>query len=326
GHLVSSMPTASSVEKLSGRISALLVSKFTFCRRIMPVSSSSVSRSVTSIGQPFASTFRPLGVSLHWSMPSGTPSPSASFGQPFSSTTAPLGVFGHWSRPSNTPSPSVSSGQPVASTLAPCGVFGHLSFLSGTPSTSVSRGVPPNAKIRPAPRIMLCSFSSGPLNDLNDTSRPSRRMPSLSVIQNLSPPPNSIVPFDSLEPADGFAWVQPPPTNANGPPQRPFAGVIMKLALACDQSKSCPPGSSSDVGVKPKAPSRPYHDLDCQPKRAPTCRLSVSGRLLPGKRSLPSKIVNPAYGVSSQCEPMGSAAASPAKHIVARASEANRRR
>src|SRR5580765_316288 len=302
-------------------MSALLVSKFTFWRRIMPVSRSSVSRSVTSIGQPLASTFKLLGVSGHWSMPSGTPSPSASFGQPFASTVAPLGVSGHWSRPSSTPSPSaslgqplastvaplgvpshwsrpsktpspsVSSGQPVASTLAPCGVPGHLSFLSGTPSASVSRGVPPSAKIRPAPRIMLCSFSSGPLYDLNDTSRPSSRMPRLSVIQNRSPPPNSSVPFDSCAPAEGLAWLKPPPTNANGPPQRPTAGEITKLALACDQSKSLPPVTSSLVGVNPAAPSMPYHDLESQAKRTPAFRLSVSGRLLPGNRSLPSNMV-----------------------------------
>src|SRR5436190_4609680 len=189
------------------------------------------------------------------------------------------------------PSPSVSSGQPVASTFAPCGVFGHLSFLSGTPSPSVSRGVPPSAKISPAPRTMLCRFSSGPLNDLNDTSRPSSRMPRLSVIQNRSPPPNSTVPFDSLAPAEGLACVQPPPTNANGPPQRPRAGDTMKLALACDQSKSLPPGTSSLVGVNPAAASSPYQDLDSQANRTPACRLSVSGTLLPGKRSLPSKIV-----------------------------------
>src|SRR6516225_4917789 len=200
----------------------------------MPSSAPSPS---ASLGQPLASPVAPLGVSGHWSMPSGTPSPSLSIGQPFASTLAPLGVPGHWSRPSRTPSPSVSSGQPFASTLAPCGVFGHLSFLSGTPSPSVSRGVAPSANTRPAPRIMSCRFSVGPvfLSDLNDTSRPSSRMPRLSVIQNLSPPPNSSVPLSSFSPADGLPCVQPPPMNRNGPPQRPCAGDATRLALACSQ-------------------------------------------------------------------------------------------
>ena len=61
----------------------------------MPVSSSSVSFSITSIGQPFASTRSPAAVSGHLSRPSHTPSPSESLGQPLASTVHPLGVLGH---------------------------------------------------------------------------------------------------------------------------------------------------------------------------------------------------------------------------------------
>ena len=76
------MPTASSVGNDSGFSVALPVSKLMFCSRILPVSINSVSRSITSIGQPFSSTLRPAGVSAHWSRPSHTPSPSASAGSP----------------------------------------------------------------------------------------------------------------------------------------------------------------------------------------------------------------------------------------------------
>src|SRR5205807_1103934 len=79
----------------------------------------------TGSGQPVASTLVPAGVLGHWSMPSGTPSRSASRGQPLASTVAPLGVLGHLSRPSGTPSPSASMGQPLGSTATPAGVAGH---------------------------------------------------------------------------------------------------------------------------------------------------------------------------------------------------------
>src|ERR1051326_4670217 len=364
-------------------MSALFVSKFTFWSRIMPVSSSSASRSVTSIGQPCASTLSPAGVSGHWSrpsntpspslslgqpfssivapfgvpghwsrpsstpspseslgqpfastvapfgvsgqvsMPSSTPSPSASLGQPLASTVAPLGVPSHWSRPSNTPSPSESSGQPLASTLAPLGVFGHLSFLSGTPSPSessgqplastlaplgvfghlsflsgtpspsVSRALPPSANVSPAPRIIVFRWSAAAVGEsaLNDTSRASNRSPRLSVSQSRSPPPNSSVPVSVFGPAAGFPRVQPPPANTNGPPQRPRAGDSTRLPLACIQSKSRPFGASSAVEENPLAASMPTHDVDRHASRPPTCRSSVTGRLLPGNRILPSNIV-----------------------------------
>ena len=134
--------TSSSTGKLSGLMLALLTSKLMSCRRIMPVSSSWVSFSLTSIGQPLTSTLSPAGVAGHWSMPSATPSPSESTGQPLASTTAPFGVFSHWSRPSKTPSPSESMGQPTASTLAPFGVSGQVSMPSATPSPSASVGQP----------------------------------------------------------------------------------------------------------------------------------------------------------------------------------------
>src|ERR1043166_5368878 len=369
-------------------MSALFVSKFTFWSRIMPVSSSSASRSVTSIGQPCASTLSPAGVSGHWSRPSNTPSPSLSLGQPFSSTLSPAGVSGHWSRPSNTPSPSLSlgqpfssivapfgvpghwsrpsstpspseslgqpfastvapfgvpghwsrpsntpspsesSGQPLASTLAPLGVFGHLSFLSGTPSPSVSRALPPSANVSPAPRIIVFRWSAAAVGEsaLNDTSRASNRSPRLSVSQSRSPPPNSSVPVSVFGPAAGFPRVQPPPANTNGPPQRPRAGDSTRLPLACIQSKSRPFGASSAVEENPLAASMPTHDVDCHASRPPTCRSSVTGRLLPGNRILPSNIVYPPNGVNSQCVPRGSATATPAASSTASASGTNLRR
>src|SRR5438309_355034 len=65
-----------------------------------------------------------MGVLGHRSMPSGTPSLSASLGHPFASTVAPAGVLGHWSMPSGTPSWSASVGHPFASTCTPGGVVG----------------------------------------------------------------------------------------------------------------------------------------------------------------------------------------------------------
>ncbi len=290
GHLSTPSGTPSPSASL-GQPSVSTLAPFTVPGHLsMPSSTPSPS---PSLGQPLASTVAPFFVSGQVSMPSNTPSPSASLGQPVAFTVAPSGVASHWSRPSNTLSPSVSSGQPVASTLAPFGVPGHLSCLSGTPSASVSRGVPPSANVRPTPRIMLCRFSFGPLllSVWKETSRASKRRPSPSVIHMLMPPPNSMVPSEVFSPFEGFACVQPPPTKKYGLPQRPRAGDSTRLPLACDQSKSCPPDTSSLVPVNPPAASNPYHDLEYQPARAPTCRSSVSGMLLPGKRILPSKMV-----------------------------------
>ena len=43
--------------------------------------------------------------------------------QPTLLTFSPFGVSGHWSMPSQTPSPSASDWQPVASTMQPFGVL-----------------------------------------------------------------------------------------------------------------------------------------------------------------------------------------------------------
>ena len=144
-------------QRLRQSASALPVSKLTSWSRIMPVSSSSVSRSITSIGQPSrrpqagracrgtcrcrrtrrrrrsrsgspsASTSRPRGVSAHWSRPSNTPSPSASRGQPRRVDRRALAACRRTGRCRRTRRRRRRrSGSRVASTVAPCGRVGAL--------------------------------------------------------------------------------------------------------------------------------------------------------------------------------------------------------
>src|SRR5690606_13496249 len=117
-------------------------------------------------GHPTSSTSVPGGVFSHWSIESGTPSPSSSpsvtTGHPTSSTSVPGGVFSHWSIESGTPSPSsspsVSSGHPLLD--AGPGSLGQLSMLSGIPSPSEST-TPPLPLSSPQPNLR-CSYSTSP--------------------------------------------------------------------------------------------------------------------------------------------------------------------
>src|ERR1043166_1519787 len=237
-------------------MSALFVSKFTFWSRIMPVSSSSASRSVTSIGQPCASTLSPAGVSGHWSRPSNTPSPSLSLGQPFSSIVAPFGVPGP---SSSTPSPSESLGQPFASTVAPFGVSGQVSMPSSTPSPSASLGQPLASTVAP---LGVPSHWSRPSNTPSPSESSGQPLAStlapLGVFGHLS--------FLSGTPSPSVSRALPPSANVSPAPRiivfRWSAAAVGESALndtsrasnrsprlSVSQSRSPPPNSSVPVSV-----------------------------------------------------------------------------
>ena len=175
-----SAPTWSRIGSDSGSRSALPVSKLTPCSRIMPVSSSSVSFSVTSIGQPVGVHLRARGRvgalcrcrprrrrrrsrSGSPSRPPSRPSACPGTGRAVQDAVA-VGVDRAALRvdvralrrvralvePSHTPSPSVSIGQPFASTVAPFGVPGHCVEPVETPSPSESIGQPVASTVAPA--------------------------------------------------------------------------------------------------------------------------------------------------------------------------------